>query len=128
MNSVTPDATNQVLAASEFNSPPAADHQYFMVSITATYKGAGSAPAGEVSDALFAVGARDDSYTQGGLDWCGALPAPDFDSLTVDATAFTGGSYTGNLCWLVYDDDPASLEMYTDTGRTTDKPAWFALR
>ena len=55
--------------------------------------------------------------------WIGAgrCPPPIFDSLTVDATAFTGGSYTGNLCWSVYDDDPASLEMYTDTGRTTNK-------
>ena len=123
VNSVTPDATQQVLDANEFNDPPAPGDQFFMVSITATYTGSGSADAGDVIDELDAVGASNVSYTQGLENNCGVLPDPDFLLAYSGVNVFTGGSVTGNICWSVQSSDAASLEMYNNQ----TPPVWFAL-
>jgi hypothetical protein len=62
VNSVTPDASDQVVAADPDNLPPAPDQQYFMVSITATYNGSVLADAGQVPDGLDVIGATNISY------------------------------------------------------------------
>jgi hypothetical protein len=122
VNSATPDATDQILAVSEFNAPPALGDQFFMVSITATWTGAGSADSSEIWGLLNAVGASNVAYPPGGEDFCGQLPDPDFVEVA-SGPVFTGGFVTGNICWSVSSDDAGSLEMYADRGT----PAWFAL-
>jgi hypothetical protein len=123
VNSVTPDATDQIVPVDPDNIPPVPDQQYFMVSVTATYTGSGSADASEVPDGLNVVGSSDGQYQSASQDGCGVLPDPDFVLATTDLVLSPGASVTGNICWSVSVDDAASLEMYNDQ----TAPVWFAL-
>jgi hypothetical protein len=123
VNSVVPDGTQQVLAANQFNKPPPSGQQFFLISITATYTGAGSSDAGGVIDRLKAVGASNVAYTQGLNNSCGVTPAPDFILVTIGVDVFSGGSVTGNICFSVLSSDASSLVLYNDQ----TPPVWFAL-
>ena len=123
VNSVTPDASDQVMAADPDNIPPAPDNQDFMVSVTATYTGTGSVDAGALPDGLNLVDASSTPYQSAAQDGCGVLPDPDLVLVTTDLTVSSGATVTGNICWSVSTDDVSSLEMYNDQ----TAPVWFAL-
>ena len=122
VNWVTPDATSQVLASSSGHFSPTAGHQFFLVSITATYTGFVSADPGEVLAELDAIGASNQPYTHRLHDSCGALPASDFRRF-VGVPIYNGSSVFGNVCWSVLSSDASSLAMYTSEAPRV----WFAL-
>jgi len=107
VNSVTPDATAQVLATNQFNSPPASGDQFFMVNFTMTYKGSNSSNVTDIVTSLGTVGAANTGYTSFGNS-CGVVP----NELDQSQDVFTGGTITGNLCWDIASSDAASLILY----------------
>jgi Divergent InlB B-repeat domain len=125
VNSATPDATAQVLAANMFNDPPQAGHQFFMFSVSYQWTGQGSADAGDADFDLSAVGAANVSYAQG-TDSCGVLPDPDYALETIGVSVFTGGTVTGNECFSVLQSDASSLVLFE--GDAAKSPVWFAVR
>lgn len=118
---VTPDASAQVQAENMFNDPPAPDHQFFMVTVTATYLGTGSDRFDADLD-LRAVGAGAVGYTAFDND-CGVIPSP-----VPQVDTFTGGTVTGNVCWDIDRADASSLVMYDQGDGFGDPFTWFALR
>ena len=105
--SVTPDATAAVMAANQFNDPPAAGRQFFIARVSATYIGAGSARL-SASYRLRAVGPAAVSYSTFN-DSCGVIP----DELG-DPDVFTSGTLTGNVCWSVAAGDAPALVMFDE--------------
>jgi hypothetical protein len=105
--SVTPDATEEVLAENQFNSPPEAGSQFFMARIRATYAGDGSARF-DGGFRLRTLGATAVVWTTFGNS-CGVIP----DSLP-DPEVFYGGTIEGNLCWEIPGADAGSLRMLDD--------------
>ncbi|MCY4086251.1 MAG: calcium-binding protein [Actinomycetia bacterium] len=121
VNSVTPNATGLVLAENQFNDPPEAGRQFFIVNISATYTGQGSDWFN--SSRLEAVGPSAVAYSTLG-DSCGVIPGdfPDFTNV------FTGGTVTGNICWSVRSSDAGSLVMFDDDVFLDDSQrVWFKL-
>jgi len=115
----TPDGTAAVLAENQFNDPPAAGTQFYLVNVSAAYDGADSAsPLGGLS-----FNALDRGNTQIREGRCGVVPDP-FDSFT---EVFAGGSLTGNLCFAVSSERVDSLVMYVDAGLIDRQRAFFAL-
>jgi hypothetical protein len=121
VESVTPDATAAVLAASDSNDPPPAGWQFFMARVTATYV----APGSDRFEAVFrlrTVGAAAVSYS-GFENSCGEIP----DELS-EAEIFTGGTISGNACWAIRSSDSASLVLYDDPVQTVPKRIFLSLR
>lgn len=103
----TPNGTEAVLAENQFNDPPASGNQFFLVSIAATYLGAGSeAPFAGLS--FSAVGDTAVAYSFDSS--CGVVPGgfPTF------VEAYPGGTIEGNLCWDVDPSDASSLVLIVD--------------
>lgn len=89
INSVQLNATEQVLAADEYNEPPAEGEAYAIVNVTVTYKGEDSSTDSMVGiDYVTADGVvKDDAYAYAwGIE-------PEFGMTEL----FTGGSATSNL-------------------------------
>lgn len=103
--STIPDATAQVMAENQFNSPPAAGTQFFIATVQATYTGATSATF-DASYGLRAVGASNVGYSSF-TNQCGVIPT-EFPQ----SEQFPGGVVQGNVCWAIKSSDAASLEMY----------------
>jgi hypothetical protein len=91
VSEVVPDATEQVLAANEFNVPPAEGYQFFMFQVDATYQGESSSTAW--TDLLFGVYVDGSVYSEP----CGAIP----DDLFETPEVFAGVTATGNQCLAV---------------------------
>jgi hypothetical protein len=128
VTAVYPDATAQVLAANQFNDPPAPGRQFFMIAVSAIYSGSGSSRL-DSGFAMRAVGASQVAYTAFDLDNnCGVLPDPNLD--LSDPEVFTGGMVSGNAaCWSVLSSDANSLVMfYDDALASPERRTWFALR
>ena len=124
VTNVYPDATAQVLAANQFNDPPAPGRQFFMIAVSATYNGAGSSRL-RSSFSMRAVGASQVAYTTFDNS-CGVLPEPEID--LEDPEVFTGGSVSGNAaCWSVLSSDAGSLVMFYEP-IASEQRTWFALR
>lgn len=116
--SVTPDATDLVMAENSFNDPPAPGHQYLLVTVRLTY-------TGDDSDEFYgwglrAVGQSAVSYSQF-EDSCGVTP----DELS-SRELFTGGTIEGNLCWSVATEDADSLVLY-DGDLDSDERVYLSL-
>lgn len=105
VNSVTPDATDEVLAANSFNDPPEPGTQFFIANISATYTGRTSDEFGG-SFRLRVGGPTSVAYSTF-ENSCGSIP----DKLP-DAEVFEGGTIEGNVCWAVKEEDTAALVMY----------------
>ena len=117
VTAVYPDATAQVLAANEFNDPPAPGRQFFMIAVNATYSGPTSSRLNS-SFAMRAVGASQVVYTTFDEQDCGVLPEPNL--WLADPEVFTGGMVSGNAaCWSVLSSDAGSLG---DVLRRTNLP------
>jgi hypothetical protein len=122
---VAADAWPSIQAANMFNDPPEAGRQFFMISVTATYRGSGSSRLNS-SFAMRSVGrATGVAYTTFNNS-CGVLPEPNLK--LDDPEVFSGGTISGNAaCWSIASADAGSLVMFYD-GFGSDKRTWFALR
>lgn len=124
VTAVYPNATAQVLAANPFNDPPTVGNQFFMIGVTATYKGPGSSRL-DSGFSMRAVGASGIVYTTFNNS-CGVLPEPNLQ--LDDPEVFTGGSVSGNAaCWEIQSSDADSLAMFYQPF-LSDERTWFALR
>lgn len=93
INSVTLGATDQVMAANQFNEAPEAGYEYILVNVTATYTGDDKG-----MPALTQVEyVTSDGVTINGFDSIAVAP-DEFDSLT---ELYTGASVTGNIALAV---------------------------
>jgi hypothetical protein len=121
---VVPDATAQILAANQFNDPPAAGNQFFMISASGTYNGSGSSRL-DSGFSMRAVGASQVAYTTFDNS-CGVLPEPNLE--LDDPQVFAGGTVSGNAaCWQIRSSDASSLVMFYRPF-LEDQMTWFALR
>lgn len=120
--SVTPDATAAVLAENQFNSPPVAGRQFFIITLNYTFAGAGTGTPWLSLSSLRVVGSRNVLYTSfDGDDRCGVIPN-DMDD---HPDLLAGGSDTANMCFSVPSDEVASLELVWSAGSTLGP--WWAL-
>ncbi len=111
--SVTPDATDLILAENSFNEPPVDGQQFFLATVRLTYIG-DTSDEFYVSD-LNAVGQSAVSYNQYD-DYCGTIP----DELP-SRELFTGGTIEGNVCWSIESEDVNSLVLYDNYGEKEDR-------
>ncbi|MEZ4530671.1 MAG: hypothetical protein R2855_06525 [Thermomicrobiales bacterium] len=111
--SVTPDATEMILAENTFNEPPADGQQYFLATVRLTYVGATSDQF-YVSD-LNAVGQSAVGYNQFDDD-CGTIP-----NELPTRELFTGGTIEGNVCWAIASADADSLVLYDNYGPSDER-------
>jgi hypothetical protein len=119
--STQPNATSAILSSNRFNKPPAADHQFFIARVQATYTGAGSKRF-DGSFRLRAVGASAVSY-RSFEDSCGVFPDP-----ISNTEVFSGGTITGNACWSIRSADAGSLLMFDQSPFSSDQNrVFFAL-
>lgn len=118
--SITPNATDAVLARNQFNDPPAAGNQFFIARVSATFNGTGS-DSFDASFRLRAVGAAAVSYSTF-ENSCGVIP----DEIS-DADVFPGGTIEGNVCWAIRSSDADSLVMY-DKPLLANTQTFIALR
>lgn len=120
--SVTPDATDVVLAENQFNEPPAPGKQFFMARVSVTYNGSESGfPAAELN--FQAVGDSNAGYATY-TDTCGVIPE---DSIFI-TDLFEGGTAEFNVCWAIDSEDADSLVMYVESFLDFDsEPVWFSL-
>lgn len=119
--SVTPDATDAVLAENPFNDPPAEGRQSYIVELSATYEGNDS-EAVTVGLTWSTVGQSAVAY--GFEDTCGVIPG-ELDSFS---EVFPGGTQSGNLCWQVRSSDVESLVLIIDAFTFEDDRAFMALQ
>ena len=119
---VVPDATSMVLAENQFNDPPEAGSQFFMVTLRAKYLGPGSTTF-DGGFRLRAVGTKGIVYTTF-EDSCGVVP----NELT-DPELFTNGTIEGTACWQIASSDADSLIMFLDEHflSFTGERVWFSL-
>lgn len=106
--SVTPDASEAILAENEFNEQPADGEQFVMIRIEATRTADADALFGPES-ALRLSGPGDVTYTTFDNS-CGVLPEQwaETPELTVDE------SREGNICFAVPAEDVDALVMYEE--------------
>lgn len=116
--SSTADATDIVLRENQFNDPPTAGRQFFIVDVSATYLGSGSDTA-FAGLAFSAVGESSVAYDL--EDTCGVIP-DEFDAFN---EVFSGGTITGNVCWSVRSADVQSLVLILDEGFGFDGERFF---
>lgn len=123
VEAVTPNANQAVLARNQFNKPPAAGRQFFMVTVSATYDGEKTSSRFGVDLTMSSVGAANVQYNY--ADDCGVTP----EELPRSTEVFKGGTIKGNLCWSVRTTDVETLVMYGEPSFSTSSArAWWALR
>lgn len=95
INSVTLDATDEVMAENQFNDPPAEGRQFVMVNMDATYDGEETGTAWlDLSQRV--LGSGGNTFGSGGAmeDYCGSIP----NDLNDGGEQFPGATVTGNVC------------------------------
>jgi hypothetical protein len=127
--SVTPNANTQVLAANNnaqyAQVPPGA--QDFMVSLSVTYNGGGSADIGiGLIGLVETVGSHGAIYDTNTTPCPGSWPEPSFKY--VEQRLFSGQSATGNICYLIAANDADSLVMFVYNDANDTQKLWYALR
>jgi hypothetical protein len=123
VTAVNPDATSAILAADPTNKPPLDGFQYVLVSVSATYNGAGSSHLTPATS-FHAMGASGYPHSTSN-SYCGTLPAPSLDA--ANPLVFKGGTISGYAaCWMVSKGDISSLELYYQPLFGTTQ-VWFAL-
>jgi len=117
-----PNGTEEVLAENQFNEPPDGGRRFFLIRVSATFAGPGSASIfGGLG--FRAVGRSAVAYDSG--MGCGVLP----DALP-STEVFEGGTIEGNICFAVSDEDIGSLVLFTDSYLTFDDEdrVYYSLR
>ncbi len=120
--SVTPDATDEILAINPYNELDKEGNQFFLARVSLTYRGkATGKPSSDIN--FQSVGKLSTSYTMYN-DQCGVYDEPLYG---VDEL-FEDGSIEANVCWQIDGKDDDSLVMYVEpnAGITTE-PIWFSL-
>ena len=122
---ITPDATQDVLAENPFNDAPEEGNQFLIVSVRATYLGAGSKNFnGLFRLRLRAGGGLGDVYTTFD-DFCGVIPSAMDSYRDISARE----SVEGNVCWQVPTDDVDHLVMFlVSDDYLNETRFWFSLR
>lgn len=120
--SVSPNATDAILADNRFNDPPGEGRQYYMVGVRAKYLGSES-DRFDGSFRLRAVGPSSIVYTTFSNS-CGVIPQVMPDP---DPEVFAGGEITTNVCWEIASTDADTLQMFSDPF-LSEQRAWFALK
>ena len=115
---VNANANDAVLAENQFNDPPEAGEQFFIVRVAMTFNGTGSADVA-AGTRLRLGGNSAVAYTTYN-DSCGVVP----DELP-DTEVFTGGTVEGNLCWAVKSSDIGSLVLFDDSFGVADGDRTF---
>jgi len=118
-----PNGTDAVLTENDLNDPPREGRQFFLITLSATYKGTESATI--LGGLTFeAVGASSVSYTTYDPS-CGVIPN---DLATVNEI-FPGGTLEGTVCFQVTAEDADSLVMYVEPSFSLEEQrVWFAVR
>lgn len=123
---VMPDATEYVMAYSEYNSEPESGMQYFIARVRVTYTGATSgSPSSDLRMVTSTGGEDDESYSDWGYS-CGDIP----DSVsTWSNELFTGGTIEYNICWNIAAEDADSLVLSVSPGYSYNSSdvVWFSL-
>ena len=119
--SVTPDATEAVMAENSFNDPPKEGHQFYVVEVSATYQGADSEA---VTLGLVWSTVGESAVAYGFEDTCGVIP----NELDQFSEVFPGGTQTGNLCWQVRSEDVDGLLLIMDAFTFEEDRAFLALQ
>lgn len=114
-----PDADAEIAAENQFNDPPEAGRQFFMVRVRATWAGSGSSRF-EGSYRLRALGAASGVTYSTFEDSCGVIP----DELE-DPEVFSGGTIEGNVCFSVREQDVSGLTVFDDEQERPSRP-YFA--
>lgn len=100
---VVTNATDQVMAASEFNEPPPAGSQYTLVKVAFGFFGTDD-PQSLFMPTITAVGPSNAELPEE----CGTIPQP----LDLFVDAFAGGVAVGNLCYTATPEDAAALQLF----------------
>jgi hypothetical protein len=118
-----PNATDLVMTENQFNEPPAAGKQFYLVGVEVTYNGTETGqPAFELN--LQAVGDQAVAYTAFEAS-CGVVPLDQFQA----SELFPGGTVQFNTCWAIDSSDEDSLVMFVEAAFDFDaEPVFFALR
>jgi uncharacterized cupredoxin-like copper-binding protein len=119
---VTPDATDAILTANQFNAPPQSGRQFYVVSVEITYTGPGSK---RVSSELSfsAVGDTNVSYSTYDPS-CGVIP-----NELPSSEVFTDGTVKGDICFQAKTEDVDSLVLYAGhLFSADDDRVYFALQ
>lgn len=107
--SITPDATEAILAENEFNDPPAEGDQFMVIRLEATRTADATALFGPES-ALRLEAPDGTEYTTFGNS-CGVIP----DLYTETPELAVDESREGDICFAVPSDQAPELIMYEDT-------------
>ena len=118
VNSAVTNANQMVVAENQFNDKPAAGRQFFIINVTATYRGSGKSDSYS-GLRMQALGRSSVAYDYS--DHCGVIPN-EFDELK---DVFTGGSLSGNICFSVKTSDVASLLLMVEPGFSFDETMVF---
>ena len=120
---VVPNATDMVMTENQFNDPPAAGKQFYLVGVEVPYTGTETGqPAFELN--LQAVGDQAVAYTAYEAT-CGVVPLDQFQANEL----FPGGTVQFNTCWAIDSVDEDSLVMFAESAFDFDaEPVFFALR
>ena len=124
---IIPDATDKVMAESDYNDPPDAGKQFYMVKLRVKYLGPDS-NSFSGRGRLKAVGDGGVAYTNSDNSCAGfseRIPDP-----LPDPELFTNGTIEGNVCWQIVSSDAASLLMFLEgPGYWPDsnERIWFTL-
>lgn len=112
--SVTPDASDAVLAENEFNEAPEEGEQFFLATLEVTYVGEESSTFW-LDMSLKALGTSNVAYEAFEAS-CGVIP----DDINEAGETFPGGTLSGNVCWKISSDDATSLAMIADESFSLD--------
>jgi hypothetical protein len=119
------NATDQIQAENQFNTPPAAGRQFVMVPVTLVYEGSESGtPLVDLS--LKFLGSGGNTFGAGGSqdDYCGVIPNP-IDSLS---EMFPDATASGNQCVSVPSDQVAGgLWIVEESFALDDDRTFYAL-
>lgn len=125
VRSVTPDATNLVLAENMFNDFPARRHQFVLVLLDARLSGDASDSQTFWSEmSLKVLGPRALAYDQSQAD-CGVIP----DDINNAPEVFPVGRIQGNVCWEMRQSEADSLLLVVEPpfGAADNLPIFFSL-
>lgn len=120
--SVSPNATDEIMAINQYNELSSPDNQFFQARVAITYRGVSTGKPG--SDLNFqSVGELAASYTQY-FDQCGVIADPLF----MVNDLFPGGSTEANICWQINVNDASTLVMYVEPNSIPNaESTWFSL-
>ena len=132
VSSVTPNANGQVMSPDGTTQPVPAGAQFFMLDISATYKGSGSASFGDLANELAAIGHAKTAYGFNSGNGCGPgrsmLPSHDIQPKVVaNSPVLSNQTVSGMICFQVAAGDATSLMLSVGRTASPKQRVFFAL-